>query len=254
MPHARQDGLPRCRFARRHGEPTDFLDARRASPARAAWWRFRLAGPPVASPEGGVAVQPVRETVDSIGEALPTWVPVKTTETIQVLHHGFPLPRECWEQYADWLSTTTCALGGAGGPPWAGWVVTCDCNPPATLHRLVPCHIPALYRLQQSTAPGLEATGRLLPVGNSSGAWDSSSGDARGSSGGHPGGLGRCDGHRGDVSLEQAGQRFDELKDDMAKLETRQEAIRAEQREDNKALNEKLDRLLESCLSTPRSE
>ena len=48
-------------------------------------------------------------------------------------------------------------------------------------------------------------------------------------------------------------KRFDELKDDMAKLKARQEAIRAEQREDNKALNEKLDRLLESCLSTPRS-
>ena len=40
-------------------------------------------------------------------------------------------------------------------------------------------------------------------------------------------------------------QRFDELKDGLTKLEARQ-------REDNKALNEKLDRLLESRLSTPR--
>ena len=79
--------------------------------------------------------------------------------------------------------------------------------------------------------------------------------------------------------------RFDELKDGLAKLETRQEAMgaeqreemremraeqreemremraeqreemremRAEQREDNKALNEKLDRLLESRLPAPR--
>ena len=48
-------------------------------------------------------------------------------------------------------------------------------------------------------------------------------------------------------------KRFDELKDGLAKLETRQreelKAIRAEQREDNKALNEKLDRLLESRLA-----
>ena len=39
-------------------------------------------------------------------------------------------------------------------------------------------------------------------------------------------------------------RRFDELKDGLTKLEARQ-------REDNKALNEKLDRLLESRLSTP---
>jgi len=42
------------------------------------------------------------------------------------------------------------------------------------------------------------------------------------------------------------------MKDGLAKLEARQEAIRAEQREENKALNEKLDRLLESRLPTPR--
>ena len=58
-------------------------------------------------------------------------------------------------------------------------------------------------------------------------------------------------------------RRFDELKDGLTKLEARQEAMgaeqreemremRAEQREDNKALNEKLDRLLESRLPTPR--
>ena len=58
-------------------------------------------------------------------------------------------------------------------------------------------------------------------------------------------------------------RRFDELKDGLAKLEARQEAMgaeqreemremRAEQREDNKALNAKLDRLLESRLPTPR--
>ena len=46
-------------------------------------------------------------------------------------------------------------------------------------------------------------------------------------------------------------KRFDELKDGLTKLEARQEAMRAEQREDNKALSEKLDRLLESRLSTP---
>ncbi len=40
-------------------------------------------------------------------------------------------------------------------------------------------------------------------------------------------------------------RRFDELKDGLTKLETRQ-------REDNKALSEKLDRLLESRLPTPR--
>ena len=40
-------------------------------------------------------------------------------------------------------------------------------------------------------------------------------------------------------------RRFDELKDGLAKLEARQ-------REDNKALNEKLDRLLESRLPAPR--
>ena len=40
-------------------------------------------------------------------------------------------------------------------------------------------------------------------------------------------------------------RRFDELKDGLTKLEARQ-------REDNKALNEKLDRLLESRLPTPR--
>ena len=47
-------------------------------------------------------------------------------------------------------------------------------------------------------------------------------------------------------------RRFDELKDGLTKLEVRQEAMRTEQREDNKALNEKLDRLLESRLPTPR--
>ena len=57
--------------------------------------------------------------------------------------------------------------------------------------------------------------------------------------------------------------RFDELKDGLTKLEARQEAMgaeqreemremRAEQREDSKALNEKLDRLLESRLPAPR--
>ena len=46
-------------------------------------------------------------------------------------------------------------------------------------------------------------------------------------------------------------RRFDELKDGLTKLETRQEAMGTEQREDNKVLNEKLDRLLESCLPTP---
>ena len=40
-------------------------------------------------------------------------------------------------------------------------------------------------------------------------------------------------------------RRFDELKDGLTKLEARQ-------REDNKALNEKLDRLLESRLPAPR--
>ena len=40
-------------------------------------------------------------------------------------------------------------------------------------------------------------------------------------------------------------RRFDELRDGLAKLESRQ-------REDNKALNEKLDRLLESRLPAPR--
>ena len=39
-------------------------------------------------------------------------------------------------------------------------------------------------------------------------------------------------------------RRFDELKDGLTKLEIRQ-------REDNKALSEKLDRLLESRLPTP---
>ena len=47
-------------------------------------------------------------------------------------------------------------------------------------------------------------------------------------------------------------KRFDELKDGLVKLEARQEAMRAEQREDNKALNEKLDRLLASRLPAPR--
>ena len=61
---------------------------------------------------------------------------------------------------------------------------------------------------------------------------------------------------RGALFLNQLNKRIDDLrsdvKDGQAKLEARQETIRAEQREDNKALNEKLDRLLESRLPTPR--
>ena len=56
--------------------------------------------------------------------------------------------------------------------------------------------------------------------------------------------------------IDDQNKRIDDLRNDMkdglAKLEARQEAIRAEQREENKALNEKLDRLLESRLPTPR--
>ena len=56
--------------------------------------------------------------------------------------------------------------------------------------------------------------------------------------------------------IDDQNNRIDDLRSDMkdglAKLEARQEAIRAEQREENKALSEKLDRLLESRLPTPR--
>ena len=55
------------------------------------------------------------------------------------------------------------------------------------------------------------------------------------------------------ASETRLNKRIDELrndmKDGMAKLETRQEAMRVEQREDNRALNEKLDRLLESRMA-----
>ena len=53
--------------------------------------------------------------------------------------------------------------------------------------------------------------------------------------------------------IDDQNKRIDDLRSDMkdglAKLEARQEAMRAEQREDNKALNEKLDRLLQSRLA-----
>ncbi|MCY3536455.1 MAG: hypothetical protein F4X84_07710 [Synechococcus sp. SB0662_bin_45] len=51
--------------------------------------------------------------------------------------------------------------------------------------------------------------------------------------------LGQCGRHHPDFLWNKLDKRFDELKDDLAKLDDRQ-------REDNKALNEKLYRLLES--------
>ena len=60
----------------------------------------------------------------------------------------------------------------------------------------------------------------------------------------------RIDDLREDNNKQNDNLRSD-MKDGFNKLEARQEAMRAEQQEENKALNEKLDRLIESRLSTP---